>query len=364
MIDGIAAMEERYERIDRGEAMDLLTRIAREGRSVGVHLALTAQRRAEVPAALSGVLGARVLLRSSTADEAALLGLDDAAASPDLPPGRCWVEGHLAQVAHCDDLVGQHPTAGRTDRSSGSGPGVRRSGAAGPIPRLPTFVRREELGRWNAGGPTHTAPDIGSDHAGDTEHPDHHHRVPIGLDGDTLDVAHLDLEHHHALVVGPPRSGVSAALQSLVVGHGGGHLLCSPGADELAVAVDAAIDAAASGSPTLLALDGLPAMFDGPDAGPVGELLGRVLQVGRDHPLRLVGGGEVDSMSGCYHDVVAALRRERTGLLLGGDPELHGALFHAALRARSDLPPAPGRGWLLGAGTAVRVQVAVADPPG
>lgn len=112
----------------------------------------------------------------------------------------------------------------------------------------------------------------------------------------------------------------------------------------------------------MLAIDGLPAMLDGPDAGPAGELLERVLRVGRDHPLRLVAGGEVDSMSGCYHDVVAALRRERTGLLLGGDPELHGTLFHAALRARSDLPPAPGRGWLLGPATAVRVQVAAAQP--
>ena len=341
VIDGIAAVEERYERIDRGEAMDLLTRIAREGRSVGVHLALTAQRRAEVPAALSGVLGARVLLRSSTADEATLLGLDDAAASPELPPGRCWVEGHLAEVAHCDDLVGH------------DGDRCRRIDPAARSHDSPRVV----VTNWSTGTRGPPPP-----RSGPRAHTDHDHRVPIGLDGDTLEVVLLDLEHHHALVVGPPRSGVTTALQSLVDGHRAGHLLCSPAADELAVAVDAAIDAAASGRPTLLALDGLPAMLDGTDAGPVGELLERVLRVGRSHPLRLVAGGEVDSMSGCYHDVVAALRRERTGLLLGGDPELHGGLFHAALRARSDLPAAPGRGWLLAPRTAVRVQVASTVP--
>ena len=75
--------------------------------------------------------------------------------------------------------------------------------------------------------------------------------------------------------------------------------------------------------------------------------------------MRLVLGGEVDALSRCYQDVVASVRRGRTGVLLGDDAELHGALLHATLRNRSDLPAAAGRGWLLGPGSARRVQVAL-----
>jgi S-DNA-T family DNA segregation ATPase FtsK/SpoIIIE len=275
--------------------------------------------------ALSGVLAARLLLRCATADEAALWGLPDGAASVEVPAGRCWVGDHTAQVALPDPV----PTS----------PAPARAGEApGPVPTLPTQVR------------------LGSDRATASDG----WRVPVGLDGDTLAVVHLDLRHHHAVVAGPPRSGVTTALRTLVAHHPRAQLLdAGLDPDEVAARVHRALASVGDGRPRLVAIDDLAPLLDGPGGSQVADALAEVLDAGRRSSLRLVVGGEVESLGQCFHDVVAALRRGRTGLLLGGDPELHGAFWHAALGQRSDLPPAPGRGWLLAPGAAHRVQVAL-----
>ena len=336
VVDGIAAMEERYERLDRGEAMDLLARIARDGRAVGVHVVVTAHRRAEVPAALTGVLAARIVLRCATTDDAAAMGLDDAAASADLAPGRCRVAGHHAQVALALPANG----SGRTDPVQPDPVQPRPL----PVPRLPRRITFAEVA---------TASRAEAD-------PDHDPGLlAIALDADTLAPTHLDLRHHHGLVVGPPRSGVSTALTTISRAHPGARLLGRADAGHVVDACAEVIRRAATGRPSLLVLDHADELLDSADGDEVAAALAEVVRSGRDHPARVVLGGEVDAMSRCYHDVVAAVRRGRTGLLLGGDPELHGAVLHAALTRRSDLPPAPGRGWLLGPGVAHRVQVAL-----
>jgi S-DNA-T family DNA segregation ATPase FtsK/SpoIIIE len=324
-VDGIGQLEERYERVDRGEALDLLARIARDGRSVGLHVAVTAQRRAEVPPALSGALGGRLLLRCATPDEAALWGLPDDMASPELPPGRCRIDGHVAQVAQ----VGADPH---------HRPALSHDRLPPPVPTLPT---RLHLSHHDAASPDEW-------------------QVAVGRDGDTLRVVHLDLRHHHAIVAGPPRSGVSTALRTLAAHHRRATLLEGEVEPvEVVAAVDELLDAAGDGHVRLLLVDDLATLLDGQGGAEVEAALTRVVEAGRRLPVRLVVGGEVDAVSQCFHDVVAALRRGRTGLLLGGDPELHGALWHAQLRQFSDLPPSPGRGWLLGPGSASRVQVAL-----
>jgi hypothetical protein len=49
----------------------------------------------------------------------------------------------------------------------------------------------------------------------------------------------------------------------------------------------------------------------------------------------------------CYDDVVIRLRSLRHGVLLAVDPEVHGALLHAEVVPRPELPRGPGRGWLV-----------------
>lgn len=331
VVDGLGAFEERYERIDRGEAMELLARIARDGRAAAVHLVVTARRRAEVPPSIAGVSAARLLLRCATVDDAALLGLDDSAVAADLAPGRCHVGGQLGQVAW---TTSTDPDIG--EAGSGSSVDDTPRTRAPAVPRLPTSVDPSTL------HPSPDGPDV----------------VPVGLDGDDLSTVHLDLRHHHAVVAGPPRSGVSTTLRTLVAAHPRARLLVAPGAEELRSAVAWATAAAEHGHTTVVAVDGIAEVVDGPDGEMCAAVLGEVLAAARRVPVRLVLGDEVDALQRSYHEALAVVRRGRTGILLGDDPEAHGAVLHTSLRQRTDLPSAPGRGWLVGPGIARRVQVA------
>jgi S-DNA-T family DNA segregation ATPase FtsK/SpoIIIE len=318
VIDGIATFEDRYERLDRGVAMDLLARIARDGRSVGVHLVVTAHRRGEVPVGLAGLLPTRVVLRCATPDDAALLGLDDDAADPELPPGRCRVGRHLAQLAMPD---GAPPAPG---------PHV-----VPPVPRLPTHVPLTQLPR-STGSPW---------------------LLSVGLDADTLEPAVLDLAHHHALVAGAPRSGVSTALATLAAAHGSGRVLGRADAESLPDLVEHVLAETATGTHRLVLLDDLHELLEHADPAVAGAVE-RLLGAGRDRPLRVVAGGEVEALSRCYHEAMSLLKRGRTGVLLGDGAGLHASMWHADPPPRSDLPPAPGRGWLLSPGAAQAVQLA------
>ena len=343
LVDGFAPLEELHARINRGELVDQLVQISRDGRTVGVHLVLAAHRRAEVPPSLAAALGCRIDLRFPTEDDAAMAGCDPSAADRDRAPGRCVVDGVEAQIAMSDGPVA------RT--------GTRAAGAPPPVPVLPELVSIGDL--------ADASPVDGW-------------RVVIGIDADTLSPVALDLEHHHAVVAGPARSGRSSTLATIASAFRSSFLLRArpPATDALAGAwtrvwhplvtdgsfdavVEAALIAAEHGRPALLAIDDLPELLDGPDEALLESMLLGVIERSRTLPIRLVASGEIDAMVRCYGDLMTKLRAGRTGVLLRPDPDLHGGLLHATLTARDDLPPGPGRGWLVGPGDARPVQVAV-----
>jgi S-DNA-T family DNA segregation ATPase FtsK/SpoIIIE len=167
----------------------------------------------------------------------------------------------------------------------------------------------------------------------------------------------LDLAHHHALVAGRPRSGVSSALATIAAAHGPGRVLGRADAEALPDLVARVLGEVAVGTHHLVLLDDLQELLEHADPA-VADAVQRLLDAGRDRPLRVVAGGEVEALSRCYHDAMSLLRRGRTGILLGDGADLHASMWHADLPLRSDLPPAPGRGWLLSPGAAQPVQLA------
>ncbi len=348
VIDGYGPFEEQYERLNRGEAVDLVSRIVRDGRRVGVHVAISARRRAEVPPGLVASLGFRVQLRCASVDEAALAGLPDAAAGADVPPGRGHVGTAEVQVAAPPDPAEL--------RAAGAG----ASDAIAPE-RVPTLPRHVPLPTVQRCG----APDVWA--------------VPVGLDADALAPVHLDLRHHHAVVAGPPRSGVTTALGTLAAGFDAAHLMTAlrtPAGDEAdadrgwasssawsedawAALLERAERDAGRGLRVLIAIDGFPELAEQAGAPVLEHDLLRVVAAGAASSVRIAIGGEADAMVRCYSDVLTRIRSGRTGLLLQPDPDVHPAIFRTSLPARDELPSCPGRGWALGPGTATPLQVAV-----
>ena len=350
LVDGIGAFVERHERVNRGEAVDLLTALAGEGPASGVHLAVTAGRAAEVPPAILTVLDQRLLLRCATPDDAAVLdvvdpdGLARDLASPDLPAGRGLFDGRLVQVA-----APPTPLAGPDDD-----PGHQRSVTSRHARRLAASVDAETLPP--ASGWT----------------------VPVGIRHDDLGVAVLDLSRSGALVLGPPRSGRSTALAMIVrrLDPTGCSSVLTVDGHRPDGAVDALSDllervvaegtgtestgtgGTAATVPTIVAVDDLPELLDGPDGVAIDAVLDRLLRMGPDVPLRVVATAEADAASRCYADSFRRLRSTRTGLLLRPDPDLHPPLLHTSLPLHDELVPTAGRGWLVDPDGVVAVQLA------
>ncbi|HNO45688.1 MAG TPA: hypothetical protein PKI79_09425, partial [Microthrixaceae bacterium] len=310
-----------------------------------VHLAVTAGRAAEVPPAILAVLDQRVLLRCATPDDAAVLdvvdpdGLARELASPDLPAGRGLFDGRLVQVAAPPILLA----------GPDGDPGRPRSVAPRRARRLAASVDAETL-----------PPASGW-------------RVPVGIRHDDLGVAVLDLRRSGALVLGPPRSGRSTALAMVVSrldptvcgsvltvdGHRpDGAVDALSELLERITAGGTGTEGTTSTASTIVAVDDLPELLDGPDGVAIDAVLDRLLRIGPDVPLRVLATAEADAASRCYADSFRRLRSTRTGLLLRPDPDLHPPLLHTSLPLHDELVPTAGRGWLVDPDGVVAVQLA------
>ena len=379
IIDGVGAFEAATARVNGGEALELLARLAIEGRAVDIHVVASAGRRSEVPPAIYSVLGQRIVLRCGTVDDAVMLGVPLDVAEGPIRAGLAWCSGVAVQIATTDS----------DETASAVGSAARSGIQPGPVPRLPTLVRRSALAVRRASSLW---------------------TLPIGLHGDDLTTVDLDLAHHAAVVAGPPRSGRSAALTTIAEAarasgvprrilvsawHSpstdhpvwtdrwcldatgdtdgshdsesdrGAHSGAHDEVDDLVTGLGRLVDdVASSDDPTLVAFDDIVDLFDrAPASGRLDALVLRLLDLGRRRAVRVVVASEADALGRCYEDSVRRLRSGRTGILLTPDPDLGGSLLHAALPRRDDLPHAPGRGWLLHPGSATPVQLAMADDP-
>lgn len=353
VVDGLGQLERAHERVNRGEAMELLERIASGGRSVGVHVAVTARQRADVPPTLLSHLGHRVVLRCTSDDDALVLGAPGELADPELPPGRGFVTAGRGAGLWVQVLLPPSPPAG---------PPV----PVPPVPRLPDLVRAVpgaggrnwELGVGVAAGPWEV---------GDAS-------LPVGV---------LDLSDGHAVVTGPPGSGRTSALRTLASaavhvptrvlvssrpparGAVAGehqpwtHVLHVDPYAERAEAEEALGRLPIGDGLALVAVDDLPELLDGPVAATVSEWLAPLVRPGRAGGVRVVAAGEADAVA---HTFDASLRRMRSsgrGLLLCPDPDLHPSLLHTTLPPHDEISSAPGRGWLVHPDGVVAVQVAL-----
>ncbi len=361
LLDGFSAFEEFYERLNRGEALELLTRIVRDGRSVGQHVLLATNRRADVPPRIAALLGCQVYLRSSTVDDALMLGLEPESAHKETPPGRGSVHGHQVQIALPDHLSRKLA--------------LRQQGAAEAVGALPRSLCFSQLPK--PAGSEQPIAALGSA----TPWPS----LPCGVLSEQLDVALFDLANQHGLITGPPRSGKSTALNTLALAlravtlepassasyllaahactaHDSARwtsaLIGTQSAQDAAEFLGAAAMSARSGVQTLVAIDDACRLLELPEGHQVEAALSELIELGRSHQVRVVVSSEVDTLLRSYSEAMIQLRSSRTGILLGVDPDLHGAVLHTSIPLRSEISHCSGRGWLVTPSTAEAVQIA------
>lgn len=355
LLDGMGAFREAYEAAFTTPWFEVFSRIATDGRQVGVHIVLTGDRLGAVPNSLGASIQRQLVLRLVNSDEYSALGVPGDILSSVSPPGRGIFDGLEVQVA----VRGGDPNvAVQAQALEQLAHAMIEAGVepAPPIERLADFVELGALPVQVEGLPT------------------------IGLADATL--APIGLEPVGGFIVsGPPGSGRTTALATLASTVKRANpktrlFLLSPrrtrigrlpvwedvaeGSEQVEGLTSKLIDLVNSGTSKpgqlMIVLEHLGELSDDPGAGEVETLIRATLR----HEQFVVGETETSTWSQAY-TLGQLLRATRRGLLLQPDDGDGDHLLNTDTGRikRGTMPQ--GRGFLIAGGRAVRLQVAVSE---
>jgi len=352
LVDNFGAFRSAYETGPSTRVFDSLISLAGDGRPVGVHLVVSADRVGAVPSTLGSTIQRQLALRVASEMDESMLRVPKDGFGENPPPGRGFLDGTEVQVAVLGGSSDVSQQAEAMDRLAES---MRRAGAveAATIRRLPDEVHLAEL-PVEAGG------------------------LPVfAMADDTLDGIGFEPSGCF-LVAGPAGSGRTTAVRALVaglrrtstarsfvwMGPARSPLADDPW-DRTAPGVEAVSDLAAELASTWAA-DPPPAgswvvVLDG-----LGELAGSdadyalqdLLKACRSAGVLVIAEGETADLSS-YSDTLKMIKSSATGVVLQPDQTDGDALFRTTFSrmSRADFPV--GRGMYVRGGRARRVQVAL-----
>ncbi len=336
LIDGIGTLRATNDSLIGLDVLDRLDRVATDGPSVGVHLAVSAEHPAAVGHRIDRTIAHRIFLRLGDRTEYASIGARDIDPTT-LVPGRGVrdVDGAVVHIA-------QTTAADIARISVAALDGGRTKDAATRVGALPVCVR--------------------ADHQAVARIVDDLLRVPLGV-GDT-ELASIELTLHpgeHALVIGPARSGKSNVLEvlrdALLVGGIeviaiGTHRSRLSGTQRDRAAITALLDAL--GAPRRDSARTVVVVDDG-DAVDDGGALERLVAAQHRH-VHVVAAARGDRLRGLFRHWSNDVRRSGNAVLLrpdDGDADLVGVRLP---RVGGASPI--GRGWLVCDGAVELTQFA------
>jgi len=353
-VDGFGQLWETLDGLDHSQHLATVSSLFAEGRSVGIHFVVTADRRQAIPTNVTSAISGRLIMRMAERDEYLSFGLPGLSKSKPPANGRAFTpDGLELQVGV---LRFGDSTAATAQSRAVIEVGSRLKQPSNPVLKpdlLPEYVHVRELC---------PAQDL---------------VVPVGLDETRLATVSLDLTDSPTFVVfGPDRSGRSTMLgaisSSLRPAVSRVYLFTgrrSPlddlgfwdrSASGLAQAVEAIkplkelfdrrVESGGSDGPVLVVIDDGDEFGD----GPVGNALDAMVKRARDANFVFVSSMTVFAGHKSYSTWIRSMRANRHGMLLQPDLEDDGDLFGIRLPRRSGLDLPPGRGFLV---TRIQVQL-------
>lgn len=353
LVDGLAAFRQQYEFTSRSATWERFVALANEGRQLGVHVVVCADRPATLSASLGAAMPKRLVLRLADENDYAVLGLPTDVLDPSSPPGRGILGEHEIQVGV---LGGTRSVAEQANAVARLAASMRRSGTAEapPIGRLPARVALTDLPAVAGGLPV------------------------VGI-SDT-DLQPLGVDPRGALVIsGPPGSGRTTCLATLALAVSRWRpdsrlVYLGVPRSPLVPALPWAAAATDPDSVAALCKDVLARIED--DAAPfhfvvfegVADLnttsaesvAASLITALRSRGHGVVGDGEAATLTG-FQAPLQALRADRKGFALQPDASEGVSLFQTPFGnpVRAEFPP--GRGLYVVRGTAAKVQMAVPE---
>ncbi len=338
LVDDLAGLARAHDPVREPEPHDRFARIWGDGPAVGVRVAVTIGRAADLPPDLAASVGVVLVHATSDPGDGLRFGLKQSTAH--LTAGRAVATGDGLEV-HVARPVDGDLAAAAAALAAEAAPAVREPARVGSLPQL---VAAEDL-------------PVGA------ELEDRCVNVRFAMSDLRLEPAGFTLhDGEHALVLGPARTGrtsalasigaaaLSAGVQVMVVADRPGALSAVLGIES--VPADSLDEASADGVRRLLLVDDADRMDD-----PAGRLAGvAAVGAGRSH---LVVATTADRFRSCYGSWLHELRSCRTGVLFRPGP-LDADLLGATVPARLAPPPIPGRCLVIAEGAAEVMQVALA----
>ena len=332
LIDGLDAVRSSFDDLETVAESDKLDTILSLGAAHDVTMVCAIDRAATVPSSVLARFAQRWIFHITDPLDAIGLGV----APADVPgsiPGRIFVAstGLEAQL-----MVGQLPLS---SVAGGAPPAI--------VECLPAVLHSCDL------------PAV--EQCGDDS------LLPVGLRFGDGHICNLDVpDGEHVLIIGPPRSGRSTALQRIVRAWmdaypDGWWCVVAPrrtllGERHRHRSLAAIVDDIPPSGRVLLAVD---------DAELVDDIGGAVaaLAASRRAGLMVVATGKPDSLRQSYGHWTSVVRRSRLGIVTAASSDLDGDLVGAVLPRRLPIPARPGLVWIVSDGDAALAQVAVDSVP-
>jgi S-DNA-T family DNA segregation ATPase FtsK/SpoIIIE len=354
LLDGYPAFRSGFEIGPTSWMVDALHALAADGRPLGIHLVLTADRPGSVPASLASSIQKRLVMRqASDADAAAIEGVPRGGFGENSPPGRAFLEGREVQVAIFGGVA--EPT-GQAHALALLADAFRRAGTM-EAPAVASLPDRIDIGDLP---------------------PTHEDLAVIGLSDETLGPFGLD-RSTSLLVTGPPGSGRSTALTTIAealrradpateliyLGQLRSPVLTGVAWTQSAVGAAAVAELASSlaeglrtseepRAPMAVIVDGISDFLSTEADMPLQDLLKACRSAG----VFVVAEGPTGEVGGSW-PLLQLVKGSRHGIILQPDQLDGDVLFKTPFPRvkRADFPV--GRGLYVRQGTTVRIQVAV-----
>ena len=348
LLDGYSAFHSALERVEGGKWVDCLTQLVGDGRQFGVHFVMTADRRSAFPLALTGAVGSRIVLRLAHSDEYAAAGVPTDMISATSSPGRAVFNGLELQIALLGgDVSGdaQNQAMAELAEYVGSRPHM----PAPSVRVLSDDVALESLAR-------------------DKE------RFVVGVREADLGPAMLPFSPGGFVVTGPPRSGKTTALDTLIAAAPPkvkGVVIVALRASRLTASRPNCRVAVGEDSGTQL----LRSVLEGPEEDmlvvvddlhdfvhtKVAHAVSDVLREAHDRRWMVSASADSGAARRAYDGALRDARGSRSGLLLQPDSELDGDIVGIRLPRVTTAMWPPGRGYLVIGGIHDLCQVGVAE---
>jgi S-DNA-T family DNA segregation ATPase FtsK/SpoIIIE len=191
LVDGFAAFRQQYEAADGGRWFDALANLAADGRPLGIHLVVTADRPGSLPSRISSRVQRRLVMRLADDNDYMFAGAEAGVLTAGSPPGRALLGRAELQVAVFGGETGSIAQSGALAQLAAA---MRRQQVndAPRVEQLAEVVRLSDLPAAVDGRPA------------------------IGIADDTLGPVGFKAEGVF-LISGPPASGRTTAVATAIV---------------------------------------------------------------------------------------------------------------------------------------------------